>query len=119
MYGEGGITTLELLRLEFDGEGDIWDIKGIKYIDGKGYHEAPAQDEVIQFVEHAIQDTVSSEQPITVQGLDSGKSRKPSAKSSGKKSSVKCPRCCATMFLCNGKNGEFRSLSHLFGVLHS
>ena len=69
-------------------------------------------DEVIQFVENAIQETVSSAQPISVQSLDSGKSRKPSVKSSGKKSSVKCPRCGAPMFLRNGKNGAFWGCSN-------
>ena len=69
-------------------------------------------DEVIQFIEHIIQETVSSAQPITVQSLDCGKSRKSPTKSSGKKSSVKCPRCGAPMFLRNGKNGPFWGCSN-------
>ena len=64
-------------------------------------------DEVIRYIEDAIRENIASAQPITVQSSDSGK--KPPAKSSGKnsKSSVKCPRCGAPMFLRNGKNGAF------------
>ena len=64
-------------------------------------------DEVIRYIEDAIRANIASAQPITVQSSDSGKSKKSSAKGSGKKSSVKCPRCGAPMFLRNGKNGAF------------
>ena len=64
-------------------------------------------DEVIRYIEDAIRENIASAQPITVQSSDSGKSKKSSAKGSGKKSSVKCPRCGAPMFLRNGKNGAF------------
>lgn len=74
-------------------------------------HEMPI-DEVIRYVEDAIRETISSAQPITVQSLDNGKSKKSPAKTSGKKSNVKCPRCGAPMFLRNGKNGAFWGCSN-------
>ena len=66
-------------------------------------------DEVIKYVEDAIRENISSAHPITVQSLDSVKTK---PKSSGKKSSVKCPRCGAPMFLRNGKNGAFWGCSN-------
>jgi DNA topoisomerase-3 len=70
-------------------------------------NSAMSIDEVIRFVEDAIRETIASAQPINVQSLDSGNSKKTDGKKSTKKSSIKCPRCGAPMFLRNGKNGPF------------
>ena len=69
-------------------------------------------DEVINYIQDTIRDIIASAQPITVQSLDNGTSKKPDSKKSTKKSSVKCPRCGAPMFLRNGKNGAFWGCSH-------
>ena len=69
-------------------------------------------DEVINYIQDTIRDIIASAQPITVQSLDNGTSKKPDGKKSPKKSSVKCPRCGAPMFLRNGKNGAFWGCSH-------
>ena len=61
-------------------------------------------DEVINYIQDTIRDIIASAQPITVQSLDNGTSKK--------KSSVKCPRCGAPMFLRNGKNGAFWGCSN-------
>ena len=64
-------------------------------------------DEVINYVEDAIRESINSAQPISIQGADGSKSKK-----SSKKSNVKCPRCGAPMFLRNGKNGSFWGCSN-------
>ena len=69
-------------------------------------------DEVINYIQDTIRDIIASAQPITVQSLDNGTSKKPDSKKSTKKSSVKCPRCGAPMFLRNGKNGAFWGCSN-------
>ena len=69
-------------------------------------------DEVINYIQDTIRDIISSAQPITVQGSDNAKSKKTDGKKSSKKSSVKCPRCGAPMFLRNGKNGSFWGCSN-------
>ena len=69
-------------------------------------------DEVINYIQDTIRDIIASAQPITVQSLDNGTSKKPDGKKSPKKSSVKCPRCGAPMFLRNGKNGAFWGCSN-------
>ena len=69
-------------------------------------------EEVINYIQDTIRDIISSAQPITVQGSDNTKSKKPDSKKSSKKSSVKCPRCGAPMFLRNGKNGSFWGCSN-------
>ena len=69
-------------------------------------------DEVINYIQDTIRDIIASAQPITVQSMDNGTSKKPDSKKSPKKSSVKCPRCGAPMFLRNGKNGAFWGCSH-------
>ena len=69
-------------------------------------------DEVINYIQDTIRDIIASAQPITVQSLDNGTSKKPDSKKSPKKSSVKCPRCGAPMFLRNGKNGAFWGCSN-------
>ena len=69
-------------------------------------------DEVINYIQETIRDIIASAQPITVQSLDNGTSKKSDSKKSPKKSSVKCPRCGAPMFLRNGKNGAFWGCSN-------
>ena len=69
-------------------------------------------DEVINYIQDTIRDIIASAQPITVQSLDNGTSKKSDSKKSPKKSSVKCPRCGAPMFLRNGKNGAFWGCSN-------
>ena len=69
-------------------------------------------EEVINYIQDTIRDIISSAQPITVQGVDNTKSKKSDGKKSSKKSSVKCPRCGAPMFLRNGKNGSFWGCSN-------
>ena len=69
-------------------------------------------DEVINYIQDTIREIIASAQPITVQSLDNGTSKKPDSKKSTKKSSVKCPRCGAPMFLRNGKNGAFWGCSN-------
>ena len=69
-------------------------------------------DEVIHYIQDTIRDIIASAQPITVQSLDNGTSKKSDSKKSPKKSSVKCPRCGAPMFLRNGKNGAFWGCSN-------
>ena len=69
-------------------------------------------DEVINYIQDTIRDIIASAQPITVQSLDKGTSKKSDSKKSPKKSSVKCPRCGAPMFLRNGKNGAFWGCSN-------
>ena len=69
-------------------------------------------EEVINYIQDTIRDIISSAQPITVQGSDNAKSKKPDSKKSSKKSSVKCPRCGAPMLLRNGKNGAFWGCSN-------
>ena len=69
-------------------------------------------DEVINYIQDTIRDIIASAQPITVQSMDNGTSKKPDSKKSPKKSSVKCPRCGAPMFLRNGKNGAFWGCSN-------
>ena len=69
-------------------------------------------DEVINYVQDSIRDIIASAQPITVQSLDNRTSKKSDSKKSTKKSSVKCPRCGAPMFLRNGKNGAFWGCSN-------
>ena len=69
-------------------------------------------EEVINYIQDSIRDIISSAHPITVQGSDNAKSKKPDSKKSSKKSSVKCPRCGAPMLLRNGKNGAFWGCSN-------
>ena len=69
-------------------------------------------EEVINYIQDTIRDIISSAQPITVQGSDNAKSKKSDGKKSSKKSSVKCPRYGAPMFLRNGKNGSFWGCSN-------
>ena len=69
-------------------------------------------DEVINYIQDSIREFIASAQPITVQSLDNGTSKKSDNKKSTKKSSVKCPRCDAPMFLRNGKNGAFWGCSN-------
>ena len=69
-------------------------------------------DEVINYIQDSIRDIIASAQPITVQSLENGTSKKSDSKKSTKKSSVKCPRCGAPMFLRNGKNGTFWGCSN-------
>ena len=69
-------------------------------------------EEVINYIQDTIRDIISSAQPITVQGSDNAKSKKPDSKESSKKSNVKCPRCGAPMLLRNGKNGAFWGCSN-------
>ena len=69
-------------------------------------------DEVINYIQDTIREIIASAQPITVQGSDNPKSKKSDGKKSSKKSSVKCPRCGAVMFLRNGKNGAFWGCSN-------
>ena len=69
-------------------------------------------DEVINYIQDSIREFIASAQPITVQSLDNGTSKKSDRKKSTKKSSVKCPRCGAPMFLRNGKNGAFWGCSN-------
>ena len=69
-------------------------------------------DEVISYIQDTIRDIISSAQPMTVQGSDKAKSKKPDGKKSSKKSNVKCPRCGAPMLLRNGKNGAFWGCSN-------
>ena len=69
-------------------------------------------EEVIHYIQDAIREIISSAQPITVKSLDSVNSQKSEGKKSSKKSSVKCPRCGAPMFLRNGKNGPFWGCSN-------
>ena len=64
-------------------------------------------DKVINYVEDAIRENINYAQPIKVQSTDNGNSKK-----SSKKSNVKCPRCGAPMFLCNGKNCAFWGCSN-------
>ncbi len=56
-------------------------------------------DEVIRDIQEAIRENIASAQPITVQSLDNRKPKKSDGKKPAKKSSVKCPRCGAPMFL--------------------
>ena len=69
-------------------------------------------EEVINYIQDSIRVIISSAQPITVQGVDNTKSKKPDGKKSSNKSSVKCPRCGAPMLLRNGKNGAFWGCSN-------
>ena len=69
-------------------------------------------DEVINYIQDSIRDIIASAQPITVQSLENGTSKKSDSKKSTKKISVKCPRCGAPMFLRNGKNGAFWGCSN-------
>ena len=69
-------------------------------------------DEVINYIQDSIREFIASAQPITIQSLDYGTSKKSDSKKSTKKSSVKCPRCGAPMFLRNGKNGAFWGCSN-------
>ena len=69
-------------------------------------------EEVINYIQDSIRDIIASAQPITVQSLENGTSKKSDSKKSTKKSSVKCPRCGAPMFLRNGKNGTFWGCSN-------
>ena len=69
-------------------------------------------DEVINYIQDSIRDIIASAQPITVQSWDNRTSKKSDSKKSTKKSSVKCPRCGAPMFLRNGKNGAFWGCSN-------
>ena len=74
--------------------------------------EMSIDEEVIWDIQDAIRDTISSAKPITVQSLDKSGSKKSDGKKPARKSSVKCPRCGAPMFLRNGKNGSFWGCSN-------
>ena len=66
-------------------------------------------DEVMRQIEGTIRETISSAQPISIEGTRSEKHEKskPSSKGKSAKSGVKCPECGAPMVLRQGKNGAF------------